>query len=143
MLGRRQGRQVKVHPQVVCAKGMAEGSALPPKQGLTPLTELRDMDRCEDLQRTGERRLLRKTWPPPCLSQGQIGAQARIDLDDGTTPRQYTDEQIQQLARGCMIHGFQRQAQVGEDRGQKVRPGEAIPQDTQGAKEVSSGISIN
>jgi len=113
---------------------MAQGPAFPPEQRLTSLPELGNVRWGEGIQCPRQRRLLGEALPPPGAGQRQIRAQACIHLHDGATASQHTDEDIQQLAGGRVIHDFQRQVQVAEHRGEKVRPGEAVPEHAQRSK---------
>jgi len=134
MFGGRQWGQVDVQPQPVLGKGVAEGAALPPKQGFAPVAQLGNMGGCKHRQGAGQRRLIGKAGAPPRASKRAVGTQAGIDLHQGTTADQDTDEHIEQLGAGRMIHHFQGQVQVGKDRGEKVGAREAVAEHAQRGK---------
>ena len=129
-----QRGQVDIQPQPVLGKGMAEGVALAPKQGVAPVAQLGNVGGRKDRQRACQRRLIRKVGPAPRPRQREIGAQAGIDLHQRTTADQDTDEDIQQLVGRRMIHHFQGQVQVGKDRGEKVGAREAVAEHAQRGK---------
>lgn len=87
---------------------MAQGATLPPEQPLTALPQLGNVLLGESIQGASQRGLLRKALTAPGTSQGQIRANSRVGLADGTTTGQDTDEHIHQFVWGIVINSFHR-----------------------------------
>lgn len=88
---------------------MAEHLALPPKQRFTALPQLYHVRLRKGVQGPGERGLLGKPLPPPGVGQRRIGAQAGVDLHDGPTAGQNTDDHVEQLRGWGVVDGFEGQ----------------------------------
>jgi hypothetical protein len=114
MFGGRQRGQINVQPQPFLLKVVAQGAAFTPKQGFTAAPQLNHVFRREGIQRPRQIGLAGKVRPSPSLSQGQVRSQTRIDLINSSTPRQNTDQYIQQFVVGGMVNFLQGQTEFSE-----------------------------
>jgi len=133
MLGGRQGRQVNVQPQPLIGQVVAQRAALAAEERLAALAQLRDLTIGELIQGARHGGLLGEVRPVPGTRQGSIGAQARVDLADGTTAGQNAEQHIEQLVAGAVLHRFLRQVQR-QDRLQKVGARQAVAEHAQRGK---------
>jgi hypothetical protein len=134
MLGGGQWRQINIQPEPVVGEGVVEGSAFTAKQRITALPQLADISIGEAVQCASQGRLCCKLWSTPGMGQCEIGTQACVDLRDGPTPRQDTDQHIEQFSRWQMLHGLDRHSHSTQDRGEKARSHQTVAEYAQGGK---------
>jgi len=134
VLGGGQRRQINIQPEPVVGEGVLEGSAFTAKECLTALPQLIDISIGEAVQCASQGRLCGKLWSAPGLGQCKIGAQASIDLRDGSTPRQDTDQHIEYLSGWQVLYSLDRHSHSTQDRREKARSHQTVAEHAQGGK---------
>jgi hypothetical protein len=113
---------------------MTERLAVAMKQKRTSLAQLLHVLIAKTIQGARERRLISKADPTPGPRECVIRTQAGIDLAEGTTASQDTDQHIEQLTRHSVIDRFEWQLDRRQSWPHKVAAGQTVAQDTQRGK---------
>ncbi len=113
---------------------VAQSPAFTAKERITSLSQLAHIGIAEAVQRAGQRGLGRKLGAPPGMRQRQIGAQASVDLRDGSTASQDADQHIEQFGGRQVLHRLDRHSHSTQDRGQKAGSHQAVAEHAQGGK---------
>jgi hypothetical protein len=113
---------------------MAQGLAFPPKEPVTTVPQLGDMGIGEAIQGARHGGLGGELWSSPRAGQGQVRSQPGVDLGNGPTAGQDTDQNVEHVGGWGMGHGFERYLDRLQYGSQKAGAHEAIPQHPQGGE---------
>ena len=107
---------------------MPQTATLTAKQSLAAQTQVLRLRRVKGVQGPRNGGLICKRIPAPGCGQNPVGPQPRVDVGNGSAPRQHTNQGIQQLVLGPMVNRFHVERQLLPKDVQKVAVRETIAQ---------------
>ncbi len=85
---------------------MPQTATLTAKQSLAAQAQVLRLLQVEGVQGPRNGGLIRKPTPAPGCGENPVGPQPRVDVGNGSAPRQHTNQNIQQLVLGPMVNRF-------------------------------------